>query len=172
MASSYIDKIFLDNSSRLLLSGIPVIIVSRKFLVELQKNVEELFGIMGTRIAFCRAGYKFGYKFITTQLKKYKNAEKDLIKALFKLSMKRGWGFFEIISLDLNEMKAYFRISRSYGEEYDNIGRDVCYIWQRIFMGILQAIADTNRKKVRIKCVEVRCVGRGDPYCEFSLFSS
>jgi len=172
MASSYIDKIFLDNSSRLLLSGIPVVIVSRKFLVELQKNVEELFGIIGTKITFRKAGYKIGYKFIITHLKKYKNTEKDLIKALFKLSMKRGWGFFEIISLDLDEMKACFRISRSYGEEYDNVGRDVCYIWQGIFTGILQAIADNSRKKIRIKCVERKCVGKGDPYCEFSLFPS
>lgn len=31
---------------------------------------------MGTRIAFCRVGYKFGYKFITTQLKNIKMLRK------------------------------------------------------------------------------------------------
>ncbi|HDJ89980.1 MAG TPA: hypothetical protein ENG40_04730 [Thermoprotei archaeon] len=170
MANNYVGKLFLDNSNRLLLSGVPVIIISRKFFAGLQKSIEEIFGVMGTKIAFHRVGYNFGYKFAEKQLRRKNLTSRDIVRALFRLSMQRGWGFFELISLDEEKMEARFRISRSYGEEYGNVGRDVCYIWQGIFMGVLQAIANFHGKNIRIRCNEEKCVGKGDPYCEFLLF--
>ncbi len=144
----------------LLMNDVPVIIVTRKFIVDIQTAIEKISGITGAKALLYRIGFKSAVSLAEILRKRHKMQGEDLFMKIIDVVSRVGWGSFKPISMEKDRI--VIRVHHSYGEEFGNVGRDVCYIWQG---GIAGAANAAFGWKVRGK--ETKCVGRGDPYCEF-----
>ena len=159
-------RLKIDGEGRLLFGSTPMILTPRFLFKHIQETLEELGGEGMTSAVMTRAGFKAGYGFAEAQAKLFGLRGAPVFKKYVRIASFRGWGKFEILEFDPEVPRARVRIYASYGEEQKGRGRAACYIWRGAIAGILQYIADSEGREVRVAGREEMCVAKGDPYCE------
>lgn len=88
----------------------------------------------------------------------------DFFKWLIDLSNVAGWGKSELVELDEESSSGVFRTSESITAEYlkGTISEPVCHIWRGLTAGGTTSVFEKD-----IDWLEVKCIAKGDPYCEF-----
>ena len=154
------DLTYRDGSVYLRGYPLPFMLVTKRFMADLQRDMARIMGESSAKALFYRVGYVGGSRGVR-KLKEEKPdlTEREAVMAFVDLFNRAAWGETELVSM--GEKEVVIRITHSYGEEYGKVGRDVCYLIQGIFAGVLAEA--TGR---RTKAEEVKCVGKGDPYCE------
>ena len=159
------NRICLDDEGRLLMDGVPMLMVTRGFAALLQQTAEEFIGVNGAALILYHAGFKGGYN-LAKSFKPYGMKGPAILEACLHLASLRGWGIFGLVELDMRKMRADVIIRASPAEEMKSLGRPVCHLMRGIIAGILQYIAETAKRRVKIRGIEVKCIAKGDPYCE------
>lgn len=140
-------------------------IVNKRISVSLGKAPKSLLSIFRQLIIrgvskgrFCSTMYLFGKHIgINIQLK----TADDFIKMVKKI----GLGKITVEGFDPDDIRI-----RSYGGisclDIRNSSRPICFFEAGLFSGILENVFRRN-----IELIEIRCIGKGDPYCYFRLKS-
>ncbi|MEM2928936.1 MAG: V4R domain-containing protein [Nitrososphaerota archaeon] len=97
-------------------------------------------------------------------LKKIKN--KNFIKELNKLYDSNGFGLFKVKKINIDPNKGgNIQIEQSFiAEEYGKSDKPVCDFLAGYFVGMLEEIY-----KKEYTCEEIKCIAKGDKYCEFKI---
>jgi len=159
-------RLHVDEEGRLLLDDVPLILAPRYFIAQLQKTMEELAGERAAATMAYKAGFTSGYYFAEKQSKIFGVSGREILQTYLNIASRRGWGKFTIVEYDQEKLTAKITIQASIAEEWGNVGRPVCHMWRGGIAGILQYIADTTGKKIRIVGKETKCIAKGDPHCE------
>ncbi len=155
-----------DENGRLIL-GVPVVIIPREDLAEIQKAAEEILGENGAAVIMYRAGFKHGYRHAGIYKNNFGLEQFDILDKHLSVTAATGWwGKHEIVEKSLDPLKVVIRFYNSIAEEWKGSDRSVCHIWRGVIAGILTFIAESMGKQVKIRCYESKCVAKGDPYCE------
>ncbi len=135
------------------------IVFSRGIYEALFKGMRRKFGSAGKAILYYE-GFQIGYE----TCENYVSIE-HLIKHLKFLHMKMGWAIIRDIKVDLKRKRARIRVSKNFECE---LGKGSNELYSYFYRGILAGFfARIFRKEVQAE--EVRCIARGDPYCEFKI---
>lgn len=155
------------NKDGRLVLGVPVVIIPRADLAEIQKTAEEVLGESGAAVVMYRAGFKHGYRHAEIYAKEFGLEGFDIInKHLSVVSMTGWWGRFEIVETSENPLRVVVRFYNTIAEEWKDAGRSVCHLWRGALAGMLAFIAESMGKKVKVRGHETKCIAKGDPYCE------
>lgn len=155
-------------NGRLFLGETPMILTTRDFIVNLQKTIEEIIGVDATRVLLYRVGARSAKFFAQKQAELFNLKGTEIMDKYFELVSVRGWGKFEKVNFDENTGEGRFIIYHSYCEDLGDVGKSSCYLWQGGLAGIVQSVLESlGKENVRIRCNEVKCVAKGDEYCEF-----
>ncbi len=99
---------------------------------------------------------------------------KETVELLLNSFTCYGWGRGELLHCDEEKLEVSFRVYASvYGEEYANYFKGkggapypVCPYGYAV-EGILNVFAERKGEKKTFSSQEVKCVAKGDEYCEF-----
>ena len=69
--------------------------------------------------------------------------------------------------MDCNKPRVRVTIHSSIAEEWSNVGRPVCHMVRGFLAGMVQYMADEIGKKEKIVGKEIKCIAKGDEYCEY-----
>ena len=88
----------------------------------------------------------------------------DFFKWLIDLSNVAGWGESELIELNEATASGVFRTSNSVIAEHlkGTSSEPVCHIWRGLTAGGTTSVFERD-----MDWLEVKCIAKGDPYCEF-----
>lgn len=89
---------------------------------------------------------------------------RDYFKWLIDLSNIAGWGKSELVSFDSKKIEGKFKTYNSLiGSFYKNkLDSPVDHIWRGLTAGGLTKVFERD-----IDWFEIKCIAKGDPYCEF-----
>jgi predicted hydrocarbon binding protein len=128
----------------------------------IHKKVYELGGKDGLQVTFGDAGREAG-EYIAKHLMEFwelkeKRALESYIKSFYA---EIGWGF--ISEMDIDSGKVVLKNS------FEAVGHEgsiepICAFLERYFAGMFTAI-----KEKACGCREIKCIAKGDPYCEFRI---
>ena len=163
-----LEKLRMDEGGRLLFGRTPMILTPRFLFKYIQETLEELGGEGMVSTVMYRAGFKAGYEFAKEQAEMFELRGPEIFEKYLRIASTRGWGRFEILEFDTEDLRARVRIHSSYGEELKGRDKPVCHIWRGAIAGILQYIADSEGRKARIVGKEEKCVAKGDPCYEIA----
>jgi predicted hydrocarbon binding protein len=163
------DKLGLNADHRLMLEGVPMILTPRWFFVGIMGRVMEEAGPeMGARIYY-KSGYDGAYKWCKNQIQKGLSGRAVMEQYLNSMSH-RGWGRFEIRDFDEAEGKGNFRLySSAVALELGQTGKETCLWVAGALAGGFEAVLEQSRAALKVRGREIRCLSKGDPYCEFVL---
>ncbi len=159
-------RLRIDEKGRLLFGDVPMILTDRDFIARMQKTIEELTGEAGAATILYEVGFESGYHFAREQARMFGVEEGAILRTYLDIASFRGWGKFEIVEYDEEKLAARVIIHASIAEEWGNVGRPVCHLWRGAIAGIIQYIADSTGRSVKMVGKEVKCIGKGDPHCE------
>ncbi len=127
-----------------------------------------LMGFDGAYAVLYEAAYKYGYEdakqYLDYVSKSLKQPEADF-NDIFYASL--GWGVWQTISIDLENARLHLRNwnradVKKFKEIYGKQDECVCFVLQGFNAGIC-----TTLFQRKMRTIEVKCVAKGDDYCEF-----
>ncbi|MEM2928321.1 MAG: V4R domain-containing protein [Nitrososphaerota archaeon] len=99
--------------------------------------------------------------------RKWKEKGKLFLKKLMEFYDSRGCGWFKLENMDIDyeKLEGYIRIKQSFiAEEYEKSEKPVCDPLAGYFVGLFKEIF-----KKEFVCKEIKCIAKGDRYCEFKI---
>jgi predicted hydrocarbon binding protein len=161
-------RLNFDRRHRILLGVVPMILTPRWFFVNVQKELEKACGRKVAKEVYYRAGFESAYKFCKTLRQSEGLDGSDTVGVYLDSMSLRGWGKFRIVRLDVGGGIGLFRLERSaFADEYGSVGQTVCHCWPGAMAGALQEVIDAYSLDRVVRGREVRCRGKGEPFCEF-----
>lgn len=143
------------------------IVISVSLLKNLFEEIEKILTPSGFAAVFYNAGKRSGENFAEYYREKFKpKSKEELVELLFLCTRAIGWGLVETHSLDLDRLSGRIRLLENI--EAVTRGRKgtqpTCH-WTRGFLtGYISA---ATGREVEVK--EIKCVGKGDDFCEFEI---
>jgi len=143
------------------------VVMPISLLRNLFEEIEKILTSSGFAAVFYNAGRRSGENFAEYYRKKFNpKTKEELIKLLFLCVKAIGWGMVKTCSLDLNRMRGTIRLLNNIeGAMRENKGREPICHWTRGFLAGYLSAATGREVGVR----EVRCMGKGDEFCEFEI---
>ncbi|MEM3406922.1 MAG: 4-vinyl reductase [Nitrososphaerota archaeon] len=140
-----------------------IITIRAKTFINLQKTIESIISEEGAALLY-EASINAGKDTAKILIKKFKN--KDFFKKLSKFYSSNGCGWFKIKKINIDPNKGgYIQIEQSFiAEEYGKSEKPVCDFLAGYFVGMLEEIY-----KKEYTCEEIKCIAKGDKYCEFKI---
>lgn len=137
----------------------PVIIYSKMLQIMRKK-----YGKEGDKI-FYNASKETGIKYMTILKEKYRMSKNEMSKWAANSITLSGWGKVKVMKYDFSKCVSHIIVedsvfANSYGKS--KISTDV--ILQGFFAGGATSIFGKN-----VECKEIKCVSKGDPFCEFII---
>ena len=157
------DELIIDKSGSLTLFGSRVLLIPQGTLMHLIDATEDLTDKEKSKEILYHAGERMALQFCQILTAKYKLRGMSIIRAYSQIVATRGWGITDIKEIDLD--KGYMRAivkNPLIGtrDSPDKEAKD--YISAGVFAGMLEFVT-----KKKLICEEVKCIARGDEYCEF-----
>jgi len=162
-------KLSYDESGRLLLGNVIVLIIPRRIFSIVQRSISDMLGEGCAALVMYNAGYSVGYDVFAKTVKRFNNDTKSAFEFFITVLTTRGWGDFKIVKFNENDNTYYIRVSSSYGEDLFPSNRAVCHFIRGLLTGSLQCLVDLKEKGIKLYSREVKCIAKGDPYCEFLI---
>jgi predicted hydrocarbon binding protein len=161
-----IDRVQNEAWIRILEAGVRVVIMRAGTLVDLQKGVEAIIGNEAS-VVFYEAGIRAGKNSTKVLLEEWEERGREFLKRWgdFYKSAGVGWFKLEEIEVDFEKRNGYIRIKQSFiAEEYGSSDRPVCHFLSGFFVGVLEEIFGE-----KLMGKQIKCISKGDPYCEFQF---
>jgi hypothetical protein len=148
------------------------LIFSRPILwASIHGELIRLMGYDGAKAVLYKAGFQYGYEDAKTYLEyaaKSLNQPTPYFNDVLYASM--GWGTWQTMQFD--PMKAHIQLRAwnradvtTFTKLYGKFDQSICLVIQGFNAGIC-----CNIFKRKMYTIETKCVGKGDPYCEFFSF--
>ena len=164
-----IKRLELTEENRLVLDEVPMVLMPLWFFAGIMKRVEAETGRRAVAKIYYDAGYEGAYKWSKVQIENGLQGSAVLEQYLNSMT-NRGWGRFEIVSLDENNGRATFRLHHSALALEQGRTEEASCLWVPGAMaGGMQAILDYNDSLLKVGGKEIRCLSTGQPYCEFMV---
>jgi len=142
---------------------VPAVIVSIETFVNLQKDAEKILGSDGASVLLYETGKKAGLRWINRFSKEWGLKDKKFIEAVQNFYAELGWGKFSIEENNIDEL--VIRVENSFiARGYGNSEVPVCHFLRGYNAGLAEVLKGKN-----IDAEEVRCVVKGDEFCEFVM---
>ena len=151
---------------RMLGAGVRVVIMRAGTFVDLQKQIEAILGDDASAL-FYEAGIRAGRESTKVLLEEWEERGMEFLKKWGGFYQSAGVGWFKIEDININFEKenGYIRVKQSFiAEEYGKSNQPVCHFLCGFFSGVLQEVLGE-----KLTCEEVKCIAKGDQYCEFKL---
>ena len=162
-----IQRLKQTDEDRLVLDEVPMVIMPLWFFVGIKNRVGAEAGARIAAKIYYDAGYEGAYKWSQVQIENGLRGSAVLEQYLNSMT-NRGWGRFEILSLDENNGRAIFRLHHSAIALEEGVNDAASCLWVPGAMaGSLQAILESNGSPLKVGGKEVRCLSTGQPFCEF-----
>ena len=109
--------------------------------------------------------------FVPKSLSKVKDVKKFCSRfGRFFQSDKWGIGIIEYLDKVSTTDEHYFRIYEGFEcWDFENVGTTMASYFPPMFAGMVMAIESTQGLEREWNAIETKCIGLGDPYCEFKL---
>ena len=143
------------------------VVMPISLLRNLFEEVEKILTPSGFAAVFYNAGKRSGENFARYYRKKFNpKTKEELAELLFSCVKAIGWGQIKTHSLDLKRIYGRIRsVDNIEAATRKNKGTEPICHWTRGFLaGYLSA---TTGKDVEVR--EVKCMGKGDDFCEFEI---
>jgi len=142
------------------------VVMPISLLKNLFEEIEKILTPSGFAAVFYNAGKRSGENFAKYYREKFNpKTKEELAELLFLCTGAIGWGRVETYSLDLNRISGKVRLVGNIEGAMRNKGAEPVCHWTRGFLTGYLSIA-TGRE---IEVKEIKCIGKGDEYCEFQL---
>ena len=146
----------------LLFLGQEVVIIDLRMIGHMFSRLDEVFGT-GASVILYEMGVRAG-KVIVEEVVECGIREEDVLKVLAALGVARGWGITEILSWDPRAVRLVLRVWENF-ECKPLAGRKRkphSHFMRGVIAGIVSKLTGQP-----VKVREVKCLAKGDPYCEF-----
>ncbi|MEJ2164077.1 MAG: DUF5943 domain-containing protein [Desulfobacterales bacterium] len=164
-----IKRLELTAENRLVLDEVPMVLMPLWFFAGIMKRVETAAGPEAAAGIYYDAGYEGAYKWSRVQIENGLQGSAVLEQYLNSMT-NRGWGRFEIASLDEKNGRAVFRLHHSaLALEQGRTEQASCLWVPGAMAGSLQAILDAGGSPLKVGGRETRCLSAGHPFCEFTV---
>ena len=142
----------------------PVVLSPLYIHVETLKALRKKYGNVADKI-FYTASKKTGIKYIDLLKKRYKMSKIEMIRWATNSITLSGWGIVKIISYDFSKFTTRIRVKNSvFAEMYGKSKTSTDMILQGYFAGGASSVFEKN-----VDCKEIKCISKGDPFCEFFI---
>ncbi len=160
------DLIYVDQEEGILEArGRRIILLSAITLASLAEGAVNIFGEAAKSI-FYIAGIRAGTAYMRLLLKEGRTPH-EALEEMKRADALSGWGVYEYISVDLEKKEAIIRVRNSINARgFSKKGSQVCDFLRGYFAGAFSVLC-----KEDLNCEEEKCINKGDPYCEFHVYS-
>lgn len=161
-----IRRLELTAENRLVLDNVPMVLMPLWFFAGIMKRVEAEAGPGIVAKVYYDAGYDGAYRWSKVQIENGLKGSAVLEQYLNSMT-NRGWGRFEIASLDEIGGRAIFRLYNSaMALEQGRTDAARCLWVPGAMAGSMQAILESSGSVLKVGGREVRCLSTGQPFCE------
>ncbi|NHI91599.1 MAG: hypothetical protein EAX96_03780 [Candidatus Lokiarchaeota archaeon] len=157
------DELIIDKSGSLTLFGSRVLLIPQGTLMHIIDATEDLTDKEKSKEILYHAGERMALQFCQILTAKYKLRGMSIIRAYSQIVATRGWGITDIKEIDLD--KGYMRaiVKNPLIGTRDSLDKEAKdYISAGVFAGMLEFVT-----KKKLICEEVKCLAKGDEFCEF-----
>jgi len=146
-------------------NGIRYLLIRPETLMEIQKVIEEKFGINTAREIFYQSGFR-GTSLTARKLLKDGLTPRQCLEEMFRMGSRLGWGKFDLLKTAWeSERTLEVAIQGSpFARAYGSAEQPVCSLLCGALAGIFTAV-----KSERYRCRETRCLACGQSSCFFLL---
>ena len=141
------------------------IIITQSRMKDIFSRLFEVFQ-SGAAVIIFEASKAAGKRFIEETSAITKNDKELILKTAAQRFTDAGLGKIEVAEFNLEENKVKFRIRNNFFAEIRHEESTFCNCVEGFVSGMYQ---QAMHKTPRIK--ETKCVGKGDPYCEWQMVS-
>ncbi len=146
-------------------NGIRYLLIRPETVMEIQKVIEEKFGINAAREIFYQSGFR-GTSLTARKLLEGGLTSQQCLEEMFRMGGHLGWGKFELPNMKA-EGKEDIEIviqGSPFARAYGSSEQPVCALLCGALAGIFTAV-----KRVTYRCREIRCTASGHTSCVFLL---
>jgi len=162
-----INRLELTENKRLVLDGIPMVLMPRWFFVGIMKRVVTEAGPDIASKIYYDAGYEGAYNWSKVQIEKGLRGL-EIIEQYLGSMTHRGWGRFEILDFDEEKGRGNFRLHNSaLALEQGRTGESICLWVPGAMAGSMQAILEQHGSELKVRGQETQCLSAGQPFCEY-----
>jgi predicted hydrocarbon binding protein len=145
------------------LSGERCVIITQARMQQIFSRLSEIFQ-SGAAVIISEAAKAAGERFAKETSNLIKADKEILVKTIIQRFTEAGLGKIEITELNLAENTVKFRIWNNFFAEIQHDGLTYCYCVEGFAAGMYEQIMHKSPKIEKTKCV-----GNGDPYCEWQI---
>jgi predicted hydrocarbon binding protein len=157
------DKLTIDKDGTLSLMGSRVLLMDRGTLLHIFESTEDLVGIDRASEIMYNAGERMALIFANQLAERFNLSGEALFRAYAQIVGVRGWGITEIKEINLETGEARIIVKNSIvGSSMKQRHKQADAMVAGVVAGIIEFIT-----KQKIVCHEVKCIAKGDDYCEF-----
>jgi len=150
------------------LAGGRVIILREPAYEGFIKGLKKRFGSVGKEFLYY-IGLDMGYKVFKAQSKIIRKAGgglKELLVFLKEVFKHSGLGIVEHIDIDFDNKTAIIRVQNSFEcRLFKESGNVESHVIRGFIAGFMSSLF-----KTKVNVIETKCIAKGDPYCEFTVF--
>ena len=150
--------------------GARVVIVPFEWLVNLQKEIENIIGSDGAYVLIQKAGRKGGEGVAALIDKIFAGAPiEEKIRMYLQTATMTGWGKITLEKIELEPLEVKLKYEHSYVEgHYQNESEGKCYYVSTV-VSVIESLLKNKGFTGELVSEETKCVAKGDPYCEFVI---
>jgi len=147
------------------ITGERCIIITQARMQEIFSRLSEIFQ-SGANVIIYEAGKAAGRRFINEISEVTQTNKEKILKTAVQRFTDAGLGKIEVAEFNLEENKVKFRIRNNFFAEIRQEESTYCNCVEGFVSGMYE---QAMHKTPKIK--ETKCVGKGDPYCEWQIAS-
>lgn len=152
--------------------GLPMVYVPRHFMVNMHKEIEQTLGRDAYGAMLDRSGAKSAGFWCQSQADQLGHPPEQIFAHYLKRLSERGWGRFELESLDTQALTATVTLRESIYvlENPAGSAAPTCYMFEGFLIGAMQFLCDAQCiQPAAITCHETACAAMGAAECRFDL---
>lgn len=149
--------------------ALPMLYVPRHFFVNNHRAIEKELGPERYAEILYEAGYRSAHFWCEKEAQIHGLEGVAVFEHYMKRLSQRGWGFFIIEALDVEQGTARIRLEHSaFVYQYGKVDRKVDYMFTGWFAGALDQIAESLGYPVRTQAVQTQCAA--EEGCDYGIF--
>ncbi len=150
--------------------GKRIVIVPFAWLINLQKEIENILGSDGAYVLIKNASYKAGIG-VANEINAFLKSKSLEEKIQFYLNIVNtaGWGKVTLVKINKDPLEVVLKYEHSYVEgHYQNESEGKCYYISSV-SAVIEEFMKFEGINYPLEAIETKCVAKGDPYCEFII---
>ncbi len=149
--------------------ALPMLYVPRHFFVNNHMAIEKEIGPERYAELLYDAGYKSAYYWCEKEAELHGMSGVAVFEHYMKRISQRGWGFFIIEDLDIEQGTARIRLENSaFVYQYGKVDRKVDYMFTGWFAGAMDQIAQSLGYNVKTQAIQTQSGAQAG--CEYGVF--